>query len=199
MAEPKGKKLLVNVILGLLLAGSLYYGSLPEAYCPLENKTVRYIHLSESKKTATKVIPGDGEGWKVLDDRCQKGMVIGQWIPIDASLINNCQASLEECEAREFELCGDCPSCPVEDCPEPVVCQTNSTCPAPTPCVQTCKGCGGGGSCPTVTCPPCINCDKVNVVAYIPDEDCSITDKWFCDSVGVDANCYKDGTLEMPI
>ena len=199
MAEPKGKKLLVKVILGLLVTGALSYGYLPKAYCPLEDKTVRYIHMSDSRKTVTKVIPDDIESWKIADDRCQKGMEIGQWIPIDEGLINNCQSSLEECQAREFELCGECPEYIVEPCPdEPsVICPpTNGSC---SPCIQTCEGCGGGGgSCPPVTCSPNVDCDKVNVVAYIPNDDCTDTDKYFCDDIGYEANCYRDGDLEMP-
>ena len=200
MTEPKGKKLLVKVILGLLITGALSYGYLPKAYCPLEDKTVRYIHLSESRKTATKIIPDDVEGWKVLDDRCQKGMEIGQWIPIDEGLINNCQSALEECQAREFELCGECPEVLVETCPDeppcPVLPAQNGSC---SPCIQTCDGCGGGGgSCPPTTCSPCVNCDKVNTLAYIPDEDCNIVQKYFCDGIGYDAECYEDGNLEMP-
>ena len=204
MAELKGKQLLVKVVLGLLALGVLSYGYLPEAYCPLENKTVKYIHMSDSRKTVTKVIPDDEiESWKISDDRCQSGMTMGQWIPINEELIGNCQSSLEECQAREFELCGDCPSCPVStECPEPVVCPTDSnTCPAPSPCIQTCEGCGGGGgggSCPTLTCPSCVNCDKVNTIAYIPDENCNIVQKWFCNGIGYEAVCYNDLTLETP-
>lgn len=89
MVELKGKKLLITVILGLLLLGTLSYNALPEAYCPLEDKTVKYIYMSPSNKTVTKVVPGgsDDSEFKVLGDRCQKGMTIGQWIPINAKII----------------------------------------------------------------------------------------------------------------
>ena len=197
----KGKQLLVKVVVFLLISGALTYSNLPKAYCPLEDKTVRYVHMSDSRKTVTKVIPDDIESWKIADDRCQKGMEIGQWIPINEGLINNCQSSLEECQSREFELCGDCPAVEEKICPDAPLCPSlNGTCPAPPACVQTCQGCGGGGGsrdCPTLSCPPSINCDKVNVVAYIPNEDCSITEKWWCDDIGEDAACYTRD-LEMP-
>ena len=89
MVELKGKQLLVATIISLLFLGILSYNALPEAYCPLEDKTVKYIHMSASQKTVTKVVPGgsnDNE-FQVLDDRCQKGRTIGQWIPIDVKLI----------------------------------------------------------------------------------------------------------------
>ncbi len=79
---PKGKALLVKAILVLLALGVLSYGYLPSAYCPLEDKTVRYIYLSDSRKTATVVFSvGNGE-FEIGDDRCQKGMVIGEWQPL---------------------------------------------------------------------------------------------------------------------
>ena len=90
MAELKGKQLLVATILSLLTIGVLGYGNLPEAYCPLEDKTVKYIHMSESHKTVTKVVPSnEGNDWNVMDDRCQKGMQIGQWIPVDKAHVIN--------------------------------------------------------------------------------------------------------------
>lgn len=87
MAELKGKQLLVATIIELLIIGALGYASLPEAYCPLEDKTVKYIHMSDSFKTVTKVIPGNDGGWNVLGDRCQSGMMIGEWIPLDEELV----------------------------------------------------------------------------------------------------------------
>lgn len=123
--ELKGKKLLATTILSLLVLGSLGYNALPEAYCPLEDKTVKYVHISDSKKTVTKVIP-EGESWKILDDRCQKGREIGQWIEIDQDLAKK-------------------------------------------------------------------RCPDVNIIAYTDDG------KWFCDDIGIDANCIKDETLELPI
>ena len=35
-------------------------------------------------------------------------------------------------------------------------------------------------------------CTSLRVIAY------DNGDKWFCDGIGLDANCVKDGTLEMP-
>jgi len=90
---------------------------------------------------------------------------------------------------KECPTCPICKEgvCPAVNCP---VCKSCLTCPA---CVQTCKGCGGGGSCPSLSCPDCANCAEVNVVAYTDNG------KWFCDSIGINANCVKDETLEMPI
>lgn len=95
---------------------------------------------------------------------------------------------------KECPICKDgvCPDCQGTICPKCPVCKTCLTCPA---CVQTCNGCGGGGgggSCPILSCPDCINCAEVNVVAYTDNG------KWFCDGIGTEANCIKDGTLEMP-
>lgn len=129
MVELKGKQLLVSTIIGLLMIGALSYGSLPDAYCPLEDKTVKYVHMSESRKTVTKVIPSgsnDGE-FQILDDRCQKGMNIGEWIPLNKESVN-----IQEV------------------------------------------------------------CDKPLVIAYTDNG------KYFCDGIGIDVECVKDGTLEMP-
>lgn len=86
MAVLKGKQLLVATIINLLLLGVLSYNSLPEAYCSLEDKTVKYIHMSSSGKTVTKVVPDLEGGFNVLDDRCQKGTTIEPWVKIDAEL-----------------------------------------------------------------------------------------------------------------
>ena len=41
--------------------------------------------------------------------------------------------------------------------------------------------------------PATINqCPKVNVIAYTD------TGKWFCDDIGVNANCFRNENLEMP-
>lgn len=86
MVGLSGKKLMIATIMNLLLIGALSYGLLPEAYCSLEDKTVKYVHMSESQKTVTKVVPTiDDEGntnFNIMDDRCQKGREIGQWIPV---------------------------------------------------------------------------------------------------------------------
>ena len=88
MVTPKGKALLTKAILALLVLGVLSYGYLPEARCDLETdkdgnpKIVKYIYLSDSRKTATVVLSKGDEGYDVFDDRCQKGMVIGQWQPL---------------------------------------------------------------------------------------------------------------------
>lgn len=201
MVELTGKKLLASSILGLLVIGALIYGNLPQAYCPLENTTVRYIYMSDTHKTVTKVLPSKDteEGWTIIDDRCQKGLQIGEWIPLSFDLLKNCP----ECPFCPVE----CPSCPIcecdckcKDCPYCPSCPTNGTCPSciQTPCVQTCSGCfQGGGSCPECqscqsTCPPCVDCDNVDVIAY--------TDigKFFCNKIGIDASCIRDETLEMP-
>lgn len=245
MVELKGKKLLGTVILSLLVMGALGYGNLPQAYCPLENTTHRYIHMSESRKTITKVLPSeDEEGWSILDDRCQSGLQIGEWIPINLELLDQCP----ECPWCPVECppC-KCPECAEPECPEcseepNYYCESKDSkrycfelrdyedkedyrclydennlrryyaceegwkeiagvCP---PCIQTCKGCGGGGSCDPCICSPCIACDEVNVLAYIPNDDCSIKLKYFCDGIGTvkadgtPVNCIEDGTLAMP-
>ena len=67
-------------ILTLLAIGALSYANLPEAYCALEDKTVKYVYMSESHKTVTKLFPSSDEGgYSIADDRCQKGMNIGEW------------------------------------------------------------------------------------------------------------------------
>ena len=81
-SAPKGKALLAKAILALLALGVLSYGYLPQAYCSLEDKTVKYIYLSDSRKTATVVLSKGDEGYDIFDDRCQKGTVIGQWQPL---------------------------------------------------------------------------------------------------------------------
>ena len=88
MAAPKGKALVAKVIIGLLSLGVLTYAFLPMAVCDLETdedgkpKIVRYIYLSDSRKTATVVLSKDEGGWNIADDRCQKGMVYGEWRPL---------------------------------------------------------------------------------------------------------------------
>lgn len=203
MVELKGKQLLASSILGLLVIGALSYGNLPQAYCPLENTTVRYIYMSDTHKTVTKVLPSKDaeEGWTILDDRCQKGIQIGEWIPLSFDLLKNCP----ECPFCPVE-CPGCPTCECKckDCPYCDCPSSNGTCSpcVQAPCVQTCAGCGGGGGCDPCnsccgSCAPCVDCDKVNVVAYIPNDDCSDTIKWFCDGIGKDANCINE-YLEMP-
>ena len=87
---PKGKSLLVKAVLVLLAMGVLSYGYLPEAYCPLEDMTVRYIYMSDSHKTVTKVLPSVGdEGLTIKDDRCQKGTQIGEWIPVNSNTMKD--------------------------------------------------------------------------------------------------------------
>lgn len=128
MVELKGKKLLFSAIMALLVTGGLAYNSLPEAYCPLEDKTVRYVYMSESHKTVTKVVPSsDEDGYTIVDDRCQKGRLIGEWIPLNTEGIRNLD----------------------------------------------------------------VKCNPV-IIAYTDNG------KYFCDGIGEDVNCVKDGTLEMP-
>lgn len=105
MAELKGKQLMVVTILNLLLLGALSYNALPEAYCELEDSTVKYVAISDTKKTVTKVLPSiDEDGtWEVIDDRCQKGTQIGEWKPVNTQTfkelnkpivvgyVNNCE------------------------------------------------------------------------------------------------------------
>ena len=92
-AEVKGKALLVKAIIALLVIVPAIYGLLPEAYCDLEDKTVKYFYMSDSHKTVTKVVPfTDDEGntnYNILDDRCQKGRTIGQWEQINTETIEN--------------------------------------------------------------------------------------------------------------
>ena len=129
MVELKGKKLLFSAIMALLITGGLAYNSLPEAYCPLEDKTVRYVYMSESHKTVTKVIPSDDEGgYSISDDRCQKGREIGQWIPLNTEGIKNID----------------------------------------------------------------VECNPI-VIAYTDNG------KYFCDGLGIDANCFEDKMVELPI
>ncbi len=96
MAELKGKQLLVATIINLLLLGVLSYNSLPEAYCSLEDKTVKYIHMSKSGKTVTKVIqvPGSDGEYQIADDRCQKGTTIIPWIKVDSELAKELHGNL---------------------------------------------------------------------------------------------------------
>ncbi len=99
------------------------------------------------------------------------------------------------------EVCPESPECKSEICPE----NDCSICPkekvieyVDVLCVQTCNGCGGGSS---KSCPPkevCANCDEVSIISYIPNDDCTAVDKYFCDKQGYDASCVKDGDLQMP-
>lgn len=91
MAELKGKQLLGSVIVALLAMGALSFQALPEAYCDLEDKTVKYVHMSESQKTVTKVfqVPGSDGEYGLADDRCQKGRTIGRWRKIDAEAVKS--------------------------------------------------------------------------------------------------------------
>ena len=41
--------------------------------------------------------------------------------------------------------------------------------------------------------------NKVQVIAYIPNDDCTETEKWFCDGFGRDAECVMDNSLELPV
>lgn len=97
MVELKGKQLLVATIIELLIVGALSYAALPEAYCSLEDKTVKYVHISESHKTVTKIIPGNDGGWNVLGDRCQSGSTIGTWVPLRSDTVKqgiNCNTAI---------------------------------------------------------------------------------------------------------
>jgi len=102
MAETvlKGKALLIKAFLALLsltAIGTIIFSALPEAYCSIENKTVKYIYLSDSRNTATSIFPNiDDDGFHIIDDRCQKGMTIGKWIPIDKE---NLQLESKSCPA----------------------------------------------------------------------------------------------------
>ncbi len=97
MVELKGKKLLATAFLTLLVGGFLGYNSLPLAYCELENKTVHYIWLSESRKTATVVFSTGEDGFEIYDDRCQKGMEYGQWVPLK-TIVKETKTTLAEIE-----------------------------------------------------------------------------------------------------
>lgn len=119
MVELKGKQLLATAILSLMALGGLSYAALPEAYCPLEDKTVKYIYMSESQKTVTKILPSEDEGgYSIMDDRCQKGTSIGQWIPVKSeSVQKTCPVKIiaytdngkyyctgDDCVNKNFEL-----------------------------------------------------------------------------------------------
>lgn len=98
-----------------------------------------------------------------------------------------------------WEKITDCPECKCEIPPTcPVV---NLTCPI-IPCIQTCIGCGGGGSCGP--CPECeckeIDelCEDVNIIALIPNDDCTDTDKYFCYGIGKEnQNCLNARDLSI--
>ena len=96
MAELKGKQLLVATIINLLVLGVLSYNSLPEAYCGLEDKTVKYIHMSVSGKTVTKVVqvPGSDGEYRVADDRCQKGTTIEPWVKVNSNTVKDLKGGL---------------------------------------------------------------------------------------------------------
>ena len=103
MVTPKGKALLTKAILALLVLGVLSYGYLPQAYCSLEDKTVKYIYLSDSRKTATVVLSKGDEGYDVFDDRCQKGTTIGQWQPLKEIARQECPPQ-QECDHSPWVL-----------------------------------------------------------------------------------------------
>ncbi len=104
MVELKGKSLLVKAFLALLVAVPSIYLLLPEAVCDLETdedgnpKIVKYIYLSDSKKTATVIYSNEeGDGFNIFDDRCQKGMVYGQW-----QTLKDLSSSQQECPQQEI-------------------------------------------------------------------------------------------------
>ena len=139
MAESKGKALLQKAFLALLLmsgVGGLIYAALPEAYCSLEDSTVKYIYMSDSHKTVTKIVPftdDDGnENYNILDDRCQKGRTIGEWIKVTGKSIKEASVG------------------------------------------------------------------RVQTVGYVNNCDTGETDKYFCDEVGPNAECFQDDLIEMP-
>lgn len=143
------------------------------------------FRVTSTKKTCY-TLP-DNKGGK----RC---LVEPLWEEIieEKPFVDYCNDIHDRCpdEIKEECLTGD--YCPATTCPSSIIC------PVPVPCIQTCKGCGSGGgsSCPT-TCPPIINCDNINCIAYVDNDEGGVT-KWFCDKCGSDASCVEDGTLEMP-
>ena len=109
-----------------------------------------------------------------------------------------CSTGWERIEPyQECPVCYDCPTC--EECPAVIECNVCEEC-TQEECIKVYGG-GWNCDCPSCdnNCPPCskdcpkqVDCDKVNVVAY--------TDigKFFCDGIGSDATCYRDGDLSMP-
>lgn len=85
MVELTGKKLMVSVVLSLFLVGALSFELIPEYYCDVEDKVARCVYVSTSGMTCTSVIPSrdNSSDYQVLDDRCQKGSVYGNWTKLD--------------------------------------------------------------------------------------------------------------------
>ena len=87
-SAPKGKALLAKAFLALLIIVPSIYLMLPQAVCNLETdsdgnpKIVRFLYLSDSRKTATVILSKGNEGYDIFDDRCQKGTEYGQWQPL---------------------------------------------------------------------------------------------------------------------
>lgn len=165
------------IALTAVMLVSLGFNAMPEAthYCDITQMKAYCFDLSATSKTCY-TLPAKTGG-----KQCS---TVWQKIPL--------VPVQEECPICKE---GICPICKEGTCP---VCKVCSTCPPACPtCVQTCDGCGGGGGsggsggsggniCPTVTC------DRINVIAYTD------SGKWFCNGIGKEADCVKDGTLEMP-
>ncbi len=136
MVEAKGKKLLTKAILALLVLGVLPYGYMPQAYCPLEDKIVKYIYLSDSRKTATVILSKGDDGFDIFDDRCQKGTEIGQWQPLK-------EIPKQECTKQE---------CPEQTYPEqtcPIVVGYVNNCETGETDKYICNGMGEDADCKT--------------------------------------------------
>ncbi len=118
------------------------------------------------------------------------------------SSLKTCYTELNNTGAKRclvdpyWEEITDCPECE-EQKTCPVV---NLTCPS-TPCIQTCKGCGGGSG--SSDCPQekvCINNEDVQVLAYIPNEDCTETKKLFCYGIGKEnQRCLDEELSEIEL
>ncbi|MBU2685702.1 MAG: hypothetical protein KKF27_20865 [Gammaproteobacteria bacterium] len=176
----KNKILLLSVLV-ILISGCIPDEELitttidlhPTHRCGANELELTCLTLSTTLKTC--YTESDNKGGK----RCLEEPY---WQEIKEEL-TTCPECLTTCP--ECPICKTCPICP--DC-KTTVCPT---CPA---CDSCCKSGGGGGSsgCSPCNCPTCLDCDKVNVVAYTDNG------KWFCDGIGIEANCIKDGSLEMP-
>ena len=116
-SAPKGKALLVKAVLALLALGVLSYGYLPQAACSLEAdedgnpKIVKYIYLSDSRKTATVVFSKDEGGFNVFDDRCQRGTVIGEWQPLK-EISAQFTFTQQKCPPQQEYPQQECTQCP---------------------------------------------------------------------------------------
>lgn len=124
-------------------------------------------------------------GWnRLVNLEEYEGMCPGDDTPYN--LCNSCCDSLECEPTPECEVCAE-----VEEC-EPEIEYVSTDC----------GSCSGGGTCTPPPVEECIDveldCDDVNVVSYIDNCEGPGVIKYFCDGVGYDANCWEDGTLEMP-